>query len=277
MHGPLMDEYEFDYEHNDEDDEEPRRDAKVDEAKLTLEEFFEQHPLDVYYERQLEIAFESKFFHWITGKALYELRTENRIASDLVQLTGPVSIRFYRARNHRFWKRQAREIADLVRSFSAPEFTKALGHHGELMFDAALPIEGFMPKGRDVRAYAGKTWTATAHDLDRLFERDGVTYGAEIKNTLAYMPRDELRTKLSMCEFFGIRPLYIVRMAPKSYIEEVRQRGGFTLVFQYQLYPHGYTELASKVGHRLQIPVDCPTRIAEGTIRRFLNWHLQHL
>jgi hypothetical protein len=145
------------------------------------------------------------------------------------------------------------------------------------MFDAALPTVGFMPRGCDVRSCAGKSWTTTSHDLDRLFERDGVTYEAEIKNTLPYIPLDELRTKLSMCDFFGIKPMFIVRMAPKSYIEEVRRRGGYTLVFKYQLYPHGYADFAARVRQRLHLPVDSPARIAQGTTERLLKWHLSQL
>jgi len=77
MYGPLMDEYEFDYEHDDEDDEEQTRDAKVDEAKLTLEEFFEQHPLDVYYERQLAINhLRIKIFSLDHGESI--IRTSHR-------------------------------------------------------------------------------------------------------------------------------------------------------------------------------------------------------
>ena len=207
----IMDGYfddDFGYEH--EEEEARPRDNKIDQARNELEVFFEEHSLEVFYERQLEILFEKSYFHWITSRALRELREEERIASDLVKLTGEVSIRFYRAKTHRFWKRQAKEIMELVRNFSEPEFTRALGQHGELMFDAALPTVGFMPIGRDVRTHEGKSWTTTGHDLDRLFIRDGVTYGLEIKNTLPYIPLNELRTKLQMCQFFGIKPMFIV-------------------------------------------------------------------
>jgi len=238
-----------------------------------LEEFFEQHSSEVFYERQLEIIFERQFFHWITRKALYELHDAGDLSLESQQLNETVSIKLYRHKRHRFWKRQAAEVTQLVRAFSAPPFIRALGLHGELMFDAALPSEGFMPKGKNITAYAGQTWTSTAHNLDRLFERDGVIYGAEIKNTLPYIPLKEMRTKITMCELFGIRPLFIVRMAPKSYIEEVRQHGGFTLVFQYQLYPHGSEGFASTVRERLKLPVDCPAAIAQGTIQRFARWH----
>jgi len=266
----------FDYD-GDQQQEEPWRDSKIDQAKIALEDFFEEHPSEVFYERQLEVIFESRFFHWITGKALHELSDEGRLATDLEHLTESTSIRFYRAPAHRYWRRQAREILDLVRAFSAPDFTRALGRHGELMFEAALPTQGFLPKMRKVRAYGGKQWTETGHDLDNVYERDGVAYGVEIKNTLPYIPTQELRAKLRMCAFLGLKPLFIVRMAPKSYIEEVRLQGGFTLVFQYQLYPHGFAELAQKVRHRLLLPVDSPARIADGTIERLLRWHLRTL
>jgi hypothetical protein len=257
--------------------EEQGRDSKVDEAREALIQFFEQHPREVFYERQLEVIFEKHFFHWITGKALHELRQEEKLSSAFMTLSGDVGIRLYRTPSHRFWKRQAKEIIGLVRSFSEEHFTRALGQHAELMFDAALPIEGFMPRGRKVKRYRDIEWTLTGHDLDRVIERDGVAYGVEIKNTLPYIPRKELQIKIFMCQAFGIKPLFIVRMAPQSYIEEVRQAGGFTLVFRYQLYPHGFSQFAQQVRDRLAIPVDSPLTIAEGTIRRLLNWHLKNL
>jgi hypothetical protein len=56
-----------------------------------------------------------------------------------------------------------------------------------------------MPRGRNVAAYAGKTWTSSAHSLDRLFERDGVIYGTEIKKALPYLPLKEMRITMAMC------------------------------------------------------------------------------
>lgn len=89
-------------------------DPKVDEARIALEDFFERHQNEVFYERQVEVLFEKLFYHWITNKALYELRQEGRISSDIQQLGSGLEIRFYRSNGHRFWKRQAKEISDLV-------------------------------------------------------------------------------------------------------------------------------------------------------------------
>jgi hypothetical protein len=255
----------------------PGRDAVVDEAKKVLREFFGERATAVFYQRQLQVIFERRFFHWITAHALSELAAEQYIASDSLPLLGTGSIIVYRAKSHRYWRRQAGQIVDLVAQFSDQSFTNALGTHGELMFDAALPTVGFIPTARKVRGYKEKQWTETGHDLDRIFERDGIAYGAEVKNTLSYIDRVEFDIKTRMCKHLGLRPLFIVRMAPKNYINEIWQEGGYTLVFKYQLYPHGQKSFADKVKECLQLPVDCPARIEEGTVQRFLKWHVQNV
>ncbi len=65
-----------------------------------------------------------------------------------------------------------------------------------------------------------------------------------------------------------------MRFAPATYIEMVRKAGGFTLVFEHQLYPHGSAEFAKEVREALGIKVDCPSRVYEGTIKRLLRYHV---
>jgi hypothetical protein len=260
-----------------EDEEEQPRDPVVDQAKDQIRAFFDQERTNVFYKQQLEVIFEDDYFHWVTSRALSELAAEGHIAVEREELPGTGNISFYHATTHRYWRRQAQDVIALVARFAAPAFTSGLGAQGELMFDAALPTVGFLPTARNVKSYRGKEWQETEHDLDRVFERDGVAYGAEIKNTLKYIPRDELRVKTRMCRYLGLRPLFIVRMAAKSYINEVRLEGGFTLVFKFQLYPFGQKPFADTVREALRLPVDSPARIADGTVLRFLNWHLKTL
>ena len=134
-----------------------------------------------------------------------------------------------------------------------------------------------MPRGENVRLYKGVEWTETGHDLDRVFERDDVAYGTEIKNSLDYITREELRIKVRMCNKLGMKPLFIMRMAPKSYIEEVRLAGGYSLIFEWQLYPHGHEGLGRRVREKFGLKVDSPRAIERGTIQRFLNWHERNL
>jgi len=257
------------------------RDSFLDLAKSDLKKFFEQESESVFYQRQLQVMFEAKYFHWITVRALSELVQEGVLVTEILPLPGSGTasgtITFYRSTAYRYWKRDAEEIVKLVSRYSESSFTYALGAHGETMFDAALPTGGFMPTGWKVRARGTTEWTETKHDLDRVFERDGVAYGAEVKNTLGYIEKEELEIKVKMCKHLGLRPLFIVRMAPKSYVNFVEEAGGFTLIFKYQLYPFGQKAFADEVRARLRLPTDSPTRIEDGTVKRLLDWHLKKL
>lgn len=263
----------YDYEeYVPEEEEERARDPKTDEAKEGVLDLVGKDPDRVFYQRQIEVLPEKEFFHWISVRALGELADEGALGTELLPLgTDGGKIRFFWHPRLRYWKREAARIGKLVLEFS--RLGRAIGIHGETMFEAALPRFGFMPMGSKVREYKGREWTETGHDLDRVFERDGIAYGAEMKNTLGYIPRDLMQLKVRMCEVLGFKPLFIVRMAPKSYIDEVRLNGGFTLVFKYQLYPHGHEELAQRVREELGLPAGCPERVEDGTVLRLLRWH----
>ena len=68
-----------------------------------------------------------------------------------------------------------------------------------------------------------------------------------------------------------------MRYAPKNYIWEIIQAGGYCLIFQDQLYPHGYMELVKKVKKELGLPVECPKSIEQGLLKRLDDWHLKHI
>jgi len=247
------------------------RDTKIEESKKALLDFFDANPHGVFYEHQLEIIYERRFYHWITGKALHELVAEGKIGSDLLPLAYPVQIRFYRRKSHRAWHRQAKEILSLVSAFSTEDFSRGLGRQGEQMIDAALPRVGFIRKARDVRTYNGRTWTETGHDLDRVYQYEDLSFGTEIKNRLSYIDLKDIQTKIRICRHLRLTPLFIVRMIPKSYFDVIYREGGITLILEYQLYPHGQHRLALEVKKKLQLPVDCPPEIYDSTLQRLLK------
>ena len=251
--------------------EEWPRDAKIDEAKEQLLAFFDTHPIGVFYEHQIEIIFERRYFHWITGKALHELIAEEKIASDLMTLSGTVPIRFYRRKSHRGWRKQAKEILARVGTFSTEDFSRGLGRHGEQMVDAALPRVGFVRVARGVRAHEGRVWTDTGHDLDRIYRLGDLVFGAEIKNRLSYMDLADVEIKIKICKHLGLIPFFIVRMFPKSYFDLVQREGGITLILEHQLYPHGQHRFAREVKQKLQLPVDSPPEIFDSTLERLLR------
>lgn len=79
-----------------------------------------------------------------------------------------------------------------------------------------------------------------------MFQRDGIGYGCEIKNTLGYIPKEELEAKIKMCAFFNIRPLFIMRWSPKTYNYIIIKEGGFALLFESQIYELSQVELVKK-------------------------------
>jgi hypothetical protein len=248
------------------------RDPAIDKAIARLEVFFDDFPQSLFYSTQIATLLEREFFHWITGKALLEMGNLRQIQRSSVRI-GEQVVNFYAHRKYRYIRRELKtKVAVLNRIFDS-EFTHAVGRHGELMFDAALGRIGFWAKMRDTTSWDGKSWVKTAHNLDRIITRDGVAYGVEIKNTQNYIPHNELLTKISLCKFLGVKPLFIMRFAPKSYVYEIGRNGGFALPFEHQLYPWGHGALLKDVKAHLQLKVGCPRDVEDGHMQRFLNWH----
>ncbi len=255
----------------------PDDDPSVQKLEPEMLALFDSDPEQVFYESQLAVRFEDRYFHWVTTRALKDLRESGKLGSELQELSPKVPLRFYFHRRNRYWKRRAGEIRKLVLQFSDQVFTSSVGVQGELLIDAGLPRVGFQPMAYNVRSWEGRSWTKTGHDLDRVFTRDGIAYGAEIKNRLGYIPQDEFLAKLEMCRELKLRPLFVARMMPKTYIQEVNRAGGFSLIMKRQFYPMAHKELANKVSRELGLPVDCPTRLQDSTLQRFLTWHERQL
>ncbi|WP_395711280.1 hypothetical protein [Reyranella sp.] len=245
----------------------------MDEAKARLMElYFPSGVTEVYYGRQLEVWLEKEFFHWITRKALVELREERQIGFS-VEETAQHEAHFYWPRRHRYPRRQIKEIIQLIDEFSEPTFTRAVGHHAELLFDSSLAYTGFRVRSRNVRSWGGKWWSDSNHDLDRVIERDGVAYGVEIKNQLGYIDQTEFGVKLQMCEHLELRPLFVARMMPANYINAVYQAGGFSLIVGDLLYPLMADRLAKQVRDRLKYPVVSVRALPDTALARFTEWH----
>jgi hypothetical protein len=261
-----------DWDDYEPEQEEYPRDPAIDAAARRVRDFFDAQPARVFYSTQIETALEREYFHWITGKALLELGNNRGIQR--VQATAHGNnINFYAHLKHRYFRREMGGMVSLLNRIFDPEFTHAVGRHGELMFDAALGRAGFQASVRNAIEWQGQIWTETNHNLDRIITRDGRAYGVEIKNTQNYISHQELRIKLRLCEHLGVTPLFIMRFAPKSYIHEVNQRRGFVLLYEEQMYPWGHAELLREVRRVLGLKVSCPNDVKEGDIQRLLNWH----
>jgi hypothetical protein len=145
------------------------------------------------------------------------------------------------------------------------------------MIVEAFARNQFLLVGRESKAYGESRWSKTEHDLDLIVERDGVGYGIEVKNTLSYMNEQELRVKLGLCEHIGVRPIFVVRMLPRTWANDIIVAGGYAMILGWQLYPRAQAELAKTIREELGLPVDSPTAVAQGTMEKLLAWHRRNV
>lgn len=91
-----------------------------------------------------------------------------------------------------------------------------------------------------------------------------------------------------LANFFGIILSFILRASfkdlnilifalylvfhHKTWVEEVRKKGGFSIIMEWQLYPIGYESLAKEIKEELGLKVDTPRAIQDGTMQRFINY-----
>jgi len=164
-----------------------------------------------------------------------------------------------------------------VEEYAHPNIGAALGRHGELMVLEGFAKSRFLMTGQSTREFGEKKWTQTEHNLDFIFERDNRAYGIEVKNMLGYMDYDEFKIKIRLCKELGIVPVFVARMLPKVWVNELWRQGGFALILKWQLYPLAHKDLAKRVAAELGLPVDSPQRLADGTMARFVAWHVQNV
>ncbi len=268
--------------YDDENDESvlevENEDPVLETARERLAEFFDQNRDGVFYSRQLEVRFEREFFHWITNRAIRDLVDDDELMIERHELEAEGVVDVLWHPKCRYYRRASKNLVDLVNEYSDPVIGAALGLQGEAMVLEGFASQGFLMRGRETKSHGGRDWQETGHDLDFIFERDGVAYGVEVKNTLGYMEYEELTAKVAMCQYLGLRPIMACGMLPRTWAwEDVIEEGGYAMILGYQLYPWGYRDLARRVREELGLPVDSPRRLADGTMLKFMKWHRRNV
>ncbi|MBI5253631.1 MAG: hypothetical protein HY930_04445 [Euryarchaeota archaeon] len=177
----------------------------------------------------------------------------------------------------RYITRQINARLKIIKNYSNPIITRALGEHAEMLFSFLFRIHGFEIRGRNINEFNGVKWETTNHDLDFIIEKDAVAYGVEIKNTLPYMERDEFDIKLKMCERLNLIPLWILRNAPAIQFEQMKPYNGFILKFKTQTYPLGQEPLVKDIWQKTRLPIAIWKEIPKRIENIFLSQHNQRI
>jgi hypothetical protein len=265
--------YYNDFNEAPEDYEGSGPDSYFIQVQQQIREIYERDKQSVYYVRQMQIKFEKDYFHWITYNAMIGLEKIGYLGDIRIKRETGTSTRYFIHKSNRYFMRRIRTMEKLIEEYSDSMITLSCGHRAEDLFCNGLALKGFVPKAKKVRSYGGVKWEKSGHDLDFVFEKDGVAYGCEIKNTLGYIQKDELEIKLEMCEHLKVKPLFIMRWSPKTYNKMIIDKGGFALIFGLQIYELSQAKLVERLKTELGLPVDCPRAIPDGILERFAKWH----
>lgn len=247
-------------------------DTEEARARARLLAHFIDNPESVFYSRQLEVLFEDEYFHWVTNRALRSLIHEGHVISEGRRLDIGSEIKLVWYKTFRFYKRAATEVFDLVNRYSLSATDGTLGMQGEHLVLAAFARQQFLLIAEEANSFKGTAWTETKHDLDFIFEKNGIGYGIEVKNTLGYLDVDEFITKIRIARHIGVRPVFAVRFLPRTWAEALIRSGGYAMIMKYQFYPWTHAPLAKDIREALGLPVDTPKKIELGTMQRFEKW-----
>ena len=216
-------------------------------ARARLLAHFEDNPETVFYSRQLEVLYEREYFHWVTNRALRRLVEEGRVLSETRRLDLGSEIKLLWNRRYRFYKRSSAEVFDLVNRYSSSASDGTLGLQGEHLVLAAFVRAQHVLTGEVTREHAGRHWEETEHNLDFIFERDSISYGIEVKNTLGYLGIEEFVTKVRLCLHLGLKPVFAVRALPRTWADALISAGGYAMIMGYQFYPWTHADLAGEI------------------------------
>ena len=234
------------------------------------------HKDSVFYKKQIQVLFEEKYPHEVTGRAVKELTEDGFLKLDRRTMKNESPIDFISRANVRYFSRQIKDKLKIVDAFSEYEVNNGVGKHAEDLFRHMFEENQFEIAGRHINEFRGKKW-CTKKNLDYIVQKDEITYGVEIKNTFDYMPNHEFNEKLAMCEYLGLLPLFPIRCPSPQHYKLMREAGGLALKFKTRVFPQGNQDLEAAIWNHFRLPVFIWGEITPNIERNFLRYHQTHL
>jgi hypothetical protein len=147
----------------------------------------------VFYKKQIQVIFEDYYPHDVIGKAVNELIKEKYLYKEPRKIGKGknISIIFIHNKKYRYVSTEIKQKIAIVEKFSDDDLNDGCGKQCEALFNHLFEKHQFNILGRNINKFRRKEWEYSDKDLDFIIEKDGHTYGIEIKNTFDYMPQDE--------------------------------------------------------------------------------------
>jgi hypothetical protein len=267
----------------------------VAQATQVLQEFFSRRKTPFHF-RQLQVLFETQFFHIATAKAIYRLLDDGYLDKKVLQAGANKATFVFpsylldSAESERKLLTHIESKAKIIALFDNASISKDLGTHFEGLVKYELRVHGLKIISKGKNEYNGRKWPGGKANLDYIAEGPNkVAFGIQAKNELKSIEQSELFTQIQICSHLKIKPLFIVRYMPFSFTPLIKQNRGFLAVLGNQLWPIGHGQRCETIKRRMSVtipeslrklapkirsewPVEIRADIPEGTSKHLNYW-----
>ncbi len=231
----------------------------------------------LFYKKQIQVLFEDYYPHDFTGKAINELIAEKFLKDIKSTFGNNIPIIFVCKKIKRYVAFETKERIKIVEKFSDDEMNDGCGKQAESLFSHMFEKNQFKVVDKETNSYKKKKWTKSKKDLDFIIQKDGITYGVEIKNTFDYMPQKEFDEKIEMCQYLGIIPIFPVRYASPQQLSIMQAVNGLALIFKTRIFPPGNQKLVTEIWNYFRLPVNVWYEISKPVENNLLYFHKHNI
>ena len=146
--------------------------------------------------------------------------------------------------------------------------SKKMGEHCETIIEKSLNEAGFITVSRfnETKYFRGRTYSKRG-SLDFIAVNDGVFYGIEVKNYLAYPRMEKIIEKKKIADYHGIQFMIISRgLGPYSY--ECFRRRILYMEFDKLIWSPNYSSFAKIIAQKFLFPILCIDEAADDIITK---------
>ena len=169
-----------------------------------------------FYKKQIQVIFEEKYPHDVTGKAVNELINDGFLKPRPITFRENMHAIFVSRYNVRYTARKIKTRTNILEKFSDDEVNDGVGKYAEILFNHMFKRNQFEIVGKNTNKFGGKAWKRSSKNLDFIIHKDGMNYGVEIKIPLIICHRMNLM-RSSKCVISSVYHLYSHLGVHRSY------------------------------------------------------------
>lgn len=230
------------------------------------------------HETAIQVALENNCDHKRTSYVLRHLEKRNVLSSIRVKIDGVGYVRFFLAKrlnastSQDEIKKKIFRYSYWIQRYSDYNITKMLGDHLHMLVKGEIRAQGFKILKEFSNEFKDKKWYGK-ETLDIIAEHNSkeLAIGVEVKNMLSTPSHGEVSTKIEMCNFLGIKPIFACRWI-EPYRKKIQENGGFVWQFKDQLYPLGQEKFVKELRKRFTFPLEVRSELPQKSIIEFQEW-----